>query len=84
MLTQLEQQEGVTVEEKTTIHLLLSFVYERLGEEKRSEKHLSLAEKYHQLKHNPNLKINPPRNPYLEPAPKVPKPGKFVSALTTQ
>jgi len=36
-----------------------------LGEEKKSEKYLSLAEKYHQLKHNPNLKINPSVNPYI-------------------
>lgn len=66
------------------IHLLLSFIHERLGEEKRSEKYLALAEKYHQLKYNPNLKINPPLNPYVESVPRVPKPGKFVSTLSHQ
>lgn len=34
------------------------------------------------MKTNPHLKINPPKNPYLEPAPKVPKPGKYVSQLS--
>lgn len=28
------------------------------------------------------MKINPPKNPYLEPTPKVPKPGKYISQLT--
>ena len=34
------------------------------------------------MKTNPHLKINPPKNPYLEPTPKVPKPGKYVSQLS--
>ena len=66
------------------VHNLLSFLFERLGEEKKSEKHLALAEKYFQMKKNPHLKINPPKNPYLEPTPRIPKPGKYVSQLSLQ
>jgi hypothetical protein len=84
MLSELQTKDGVSLDEKITICLLLSFVHERLGEEKRSEKYLALAEKYHQMKYNPNLKINPSVNPYVEPLPRVPKPGKFVSSLTQQ
>lgn len=36
------------------------------------------------MKTNPQLKINPPKNPYLEPTPKIPKPGKYVSQLSGQ
>lgn len=57
---------------------------ERLGQEKASEKHIALAEKYFQMKHNPAIRINPPKNPYLDPAPKVPKPGRYVSQLSQQ
>jgi hypothetical protein len=41
-----------------------------------------LAEKYFQIKSNPNIKINPPKNPYAEPVPKIPKPGKYISQLS--
>ncbi len=57
---------------------------ERLGQEKASEKHTALAEKYFQMKHNPAIRINPPKNPYLDPTPKVPKPGRYVSQLSQQ
>ena len=36
------------------------------------------------MKKNPHLKINPPKNPYLEPTPRIPKPGKYVSQLSLQ
>ena len=35
------------------------------------------------MKSNPHLKINPPKNPYLEPTPRIPKPGKYVSQLSS-
>lgn len=28
------------------------------------------------------MKINPPKNPYVEPTPRVPKPGKYISQLS--
>ena len=55
-----------------------------MGQEKASERHIALAEKYYQLKNNPSIRINPPKNPYIEPAPKVPKPGRYVSQLSVQ
>jgi len=30
------------------------------------------------------MKINPPKNPYIEPTPRVPKPGKYISQLSHQ
>jgi tetratricopeptide (TPR) repeat protein len=42
VLMALSEGEGGS-EEKTLVHNLLSFLYERLGEEKKSEKHLCLA-----------------------------------------
>ena len=40
-------------------------MYEMKGDVLRSEKYLAMAEKYFQIKKNPHLKINPPKNPYL-------------------
>jgi hypothetical protein len=36
------------------------------------------------MKNNPSIRINPPKNPYVEPTPKVPKPGRYVSQLSMQ
>ncbi len=36
------------------------------------------------MKTNPSIRINPPKNPYLQPVPKVPKPGRYVSQLSMQ
>lgn len=43
-----------------------------------------LAEKYFQMKSNPNLRINAPKNPYIESIPRIPKPGKYISQLSIQ
>lgn len=82
MLNCLAEGEA-TPEEKSMVHNMLSFLFERLKEEKKAEKHQALAEKYFQMKSNPHLKINPPKNPYLEPVPRIPKPGKYVSQLSS-
>jgi hypothetical protein len=36
------------------------------------------------MKNNPSIRINPPKNPYLDPTPKVPKPGRYASQLSMQ
>lgn len=36
------------------------------------------------MRNNPAIRINPPKNPYIDPAPKVPKPGRYVSQLSLQ
>jgi tetratricopeptide (TPR) repeat protein len=84
VLQELEREESHSTEEKIIIHQLLALVEERLGQEKASERHTALAEKYFQMKNNPAIRINPPKNPYIEPAPKVPKPGRYVSQLSQQ
>lgn len=63
---------------------MLALVEERQGQEKASEKHIALAEKYYQMKNNPSIRINPPKNPYIDPTPKVPKPGRYISQLSAQ
>ena len=58
-------------------------MYEMKGDVLRSEKYLAMAEKYFQIKKNPHLKINPPKNPYLQPKPMIPKPYRYTSQLTS-
>ena len=76
------ESEESTLPDKIVFNLLLSFMYEREGNIKQSEKYLAIAERYFKMKQNPNLKFHPPIDPYELPKPKVPKPERYTSQLS--
>lgn len=82
-LTQIVEDQQVHSSVKYLCMSCLSFMYEHQGDILRSEKYLELSEKYFQLHKNPQLKINPPVNPYLEPKPLIPKPERYSSQLSS-
>ena len=76
------ESEESSLPDKIIYNLLLSFMYEREGNIKQSEKYLAVAERYFKMKQNPNLKFHPPVDPYELPKPKVPKPERYTSQLS--
>ena len=76
------EEEDLNPAQKVSVHHLLCYAYKRADQQKKSEKHLGLAEKYYLFQSNPNMRINQVHNPYVEPTPRVPKPDKFVSQLS--